>query len=57
MFWARRLGIDVYDWLGLAGFGALEYGIAQLSEPAAWIVAGVSCLTLAVWPKLRKVQG
>lgn len=42
---------DVYDGLGVAGFAALEYGIAQVSVPAAWIVAGLCFLALALSPR------
>jgi hypothetical protein len=42
---------DVYDVLGVAGFAALEYGIAQWSVPAAWIVAGLCLLALALLPR------
>ena len=39
--------IDARDVLGAGGAGALLYGIALISWPAAWIVAGV--LALALW--------
>jgi hypothetical protein len=45
------LGIDAYDVLGLAGFAALEYGIAQFSTGAAWIVGGLCLLALATSPR------
>lgn len=45
---------DVYDVLALAGFVALEYGIAQWSAPAAWVVAGLLLLALALRPQLPK---
>lgn len=48
---------DVYDVLGVAGFVALEYGIAQVSVAAAWVVGGVCLLTLALSPRFTKRTG
>lgn len=49
----RTLGVDVYDGLAVLGFGALEYGIAQWSAPAAWVLGGVVLMALAIGPSLR----
>ena len=46
--------LDVYDVLGLAGFGALEYGVSLWSVPAAWVLAGAVLLALSFWPLVRK---
>ena len=52
----KKLGVDVYDGLAVVGFGAVEYGIAQWSYPAAWVVGGVILLSAALWPSLRKAR-
>lgn len=46
--------IDGRDVLGLAGFVALEVGLSLWWPPAAWIVAGVILLAVAVMPEIRR---
>jgi hypothetical protein len=41
------LGAAVRDLVGLGGFAALFYGLAQWSRPLAWVVGGV--LLVALW--------
>lgn len=45
--------IDIGDLQVVAGFGALVYGVSQLSVPAAWMLAGA--LLLVGWsiPRLQ----
>ena len=52
---AGRWPFDRRDALGLAGFGALLYGVSLLSVPAAWICAGV--LLLGAWARPWLRQG
>lgn len=49
-------GMDVYDVLGLGGASALLYGVSQWSGPAAWVLAGIGLLTLAILPMVWKVR-
>lgn len=51
---ARRLGVDVFDGLALAGASAVLYGVSRWSVPAAWVLAGVGLLVLALLPAVRK---
>ena len=46
--WVDRVG-------AVAGFAAVEYGIGQISGPAAWIVGGLVVMVAACWPVQRKV--
>lgn len=43
----RFASVVVIDLAGLAGAAAFLFGIARLSEPAAWIVGGVMTMTAA----------
>lgn len=48
-------GVDGYDLVGLGGFAAVLYGVAQWSEPAAVVLGGLAALGLGVFgPRLRK---
>jgi hypothetical protein len=53
---ARRVirGVDTHDIIGVGGFFALVYGVAQVSAPAAWITAGLLLVALWLWPLLRR---
>lgn len=35
-----KAGFDLGDMIFLAGVGSVGYGIAQIYQPAAWIVVG-----------------
>ena len=55
MFWGSRIGrivhasgIDFPDLLGIAGFLALLYGLAQVSIPVMWILGGAICFAVAI---------
>jgi len=52
----NRLGLDVFDALGLLGFVAMLYGITQWSAPAAWVLGGLGFVVLALWPLHRKAK-
>ena len=54
MRWVNKLGVDVYDALGVIGFVALEYGIARWSAPAAWVLGGGVLMAVAIVPALRR---
>lgn len=43
----KTLGLDTLDVLALAGFAALEYGVAQWSRPLAWILVGALLMVAA----------
>ena len=45
--------VDVRDVLALVGFLSLEIGVALVSVPAAWIVAGVLLLVVSIAPAIR----
>ena len=47
----RRLGLD--DVLALLGGVAVEYGVAQWSGAAAWVIGGLGLLGLALVPTWR----
>lgn len=49
-------GIGVDDVVGTAGSACVLYGVGQWSGPAAWVLAGLGLVTLAVWPALRKAK-
>jgi hypothetical protein len=36
------------------GFVAFEYGVAQWSHPAAWVIGGLVFMGAALWPSTRK---
>lgn len=36
--------------VAVAGFGALEVGVAEVSRPGAWMVGGALLLLWACWP-------
>lgn len=38
----------------ILGAAAVVYGVALISSAAAWIVFGLFCLTIALWPVLRR---
>jgi len=38
----------------LAGAAAVLHGVALLSPAGAWIVAGIFCLAIALWPVVRR---
>lgn len=38
----------------LVGAAAVVYGVAKVSAAAAWIVFGLFCLAIALWPVLRR---
>lgn len=38
----------------LLGVAAVVYGVALVSPPAAWVVFGLFCLAIALWPVLRR---
>jgi hypothetical protein len=38
----------------LVGTVAVLYGVALFSTAAAWIVFGLLCLAIALWPVLRQ---
>ena len=46
--------MDVFDGLALAGASAVLYGVSRWSVPAAWVLAGVGLLVLALLPAVRK---
>jgi hypothetical protein len=48
--------LDLSDLIGLIGFVSLLYGLAQWSQPAAYVTAGVLLMGLAVAPYLRKAR-
>lgn len=37
----------------LVGFLVLLRGVAMVSEPAAWMLSGIVCWAIALWPLLR----
>jgi hypothetical protein len=47
--------VDLRDLLLPVSLGALLYGIAQWSGPAAWVTAGAFGLALWLRPHFRKV--
>jgi hypothetical protein len=49
-------GVQILIMLGafILGAAATIYGVALISPAAAWITFGVFCLTIAVWPLLRR---
>ena len=49
----RKYGVDLSDGLAIGGFGALEYGLAQISPTLSWIVGGLLLLVLALGPIIR----
>jgi hypothetical protein len=52
----NKFGVDVFDGLGVVGFAAMAYGVAQWSAPAAWIFGGLGLVVLALWPMHRKAK-
>lgn len=38
----------------VVGFIAFEYGVAQWSSPAAWVLGGMAFMVAALWPTARK---
>lgn len=50
---AAALPVMLRDLAGLAGFGAVTYGVWQIHVPAGWIVGGVM-LMIAVWLTARR---
>ena len=53
----KKLGVGARDVIGFVGFVCLESGLALVSVPAAWIVAGVLLLVVAVLPDLQRARG
>ena len=49
--------VDVNDGLAIAGFAALLYGVALVSESAAWVVGGVASIAIGLWPSLQRRKG
>lgn len=40
--------VDGWDALALCGLVAVEYGVAQWSTPAAWVLGGLLAIVVAV---------
>lgn len=40
--------------LFLLGVAAVVHGVALFSPAAAWIVVGLFCLAIALWPVFRR---
>jgi hypothetical protein len=46
--------LDGSDVLGVGGFGAALYGVAQWSAPAAWVCGGLVLMAVAIAPTFKK---
>lgn len=44
----RRLIDSAFDFVLLAGFASIVYGVSRFSRPASWIVLGVLLVAAAV---------
>lgn len=44
----RRLLPEAHDVLGVAGFGLVVWGVDMIHRPSAFIVAGASCIVVAI---------
>jgi len=45
--------IDARDLCAVIGFGSVVYGLSLISVAAAWIIAGMILMAVAVWPVLK----
>jgi len=50
-------GLDVSDWLALAGAVLIVTGIAKINAAAGFIAAGLALLAIAFLTEIKKARG